>query len=495
LVSRFVNCFFWAVVEHGEPEDIDRYLRVFGPLPGDRQAFRLEALALEAHGMWPEAHKAWKQFIDEVAANSADWPGEIGKRVQALIWARMADNADPAHRHRRGRSGNPLFDLFASHTAPLKPSPEQCLENAIKLAPDRLESYRALFEVYRQENKLNKAKKVGQELLKRFPDHAETLDALGVLCMDTRDYKKAQEFFEKAIQANPLDRNLRIELARSRQRYGLELTVQKKFDQAREQYDEALKNWDGAKTQILCQWAIAEIKADDSARADELIAQALAEPDRRLACRYALVGESVRAKLTAAQKKKIAQNLKDALAQAPTPAEILVLLISAAQQRIIHEGTFHGQKTQEKTILKFLESVQFDAFEEPQMEQIAVALETMQAFKPWMNCLNHARRRFLKNPFFRLSYVDYYLMGSATRQPNIHLAREHLDHARRLVQEMPRGERQQQYLDQIQDKEAIIAKFNARGPSMMDAFSGFFNGGFGPPFEDEDDFYDYEDED
>jgi hypothetical protein len=63
------------------------------------------------------------------------------------------------------------------------------------------------------------------------------------------------------------------------------------------------------------------------------------------------------------------------------------------------------------------------------------------------------------------------------------------------VQEMPRGERQQQYLDQIQDKEAIIAKFNARGPSMMDAFSGFFNGGFGPPFEDEDDFYDYEDED
>ena len=40
--------------------------------------------------------------------------------------------------------------------------------------------------------------------------------------------------------------------------------------------------------------------------------QAQAEPDHRLACGFALVGESVRAKLPAKEKKQIAQDLKTA---------------------------------------------------------------------------------------------------------------------------------------------------------------------------------------
>jgi tetratricopeptide (TPR) repeat protein len=491
FLPRFAQCFYWTVVDHGEPDDLTRYLRIFGAPAEDPHAYRLEALALEARGLWPEAHKVWQNFIGEVEKNSAAWPGQSAKRVQALIWTRMAENAG-LKRTRRSRSGNPLFDLFAAHTAPLKPSAEQCYENAIKLAPDRLESYRALFELYRADNKIAKAKKLGQELLNRFPDHAETMEALGELCMDSKDYRKAQEYFEKAIQANPLDRSLRKDLARAKQNYGLSLTLAGKHDKAHEQYEQALQLWDGSKTSLLCQWAVAELKANNPDRAQELIAQAQAEPDHRLACRYALVGESVRAKLPAKEKKQIAQDLKTALAQAPTPAEILVLLEGAAHQRDTHVEAFHGQKTQEKTILKFLDGITFDAFNETHLMRLCAGLEALDARKPWFKCLNHARRHFLKNPYFRLSYVDYYLTEHS-RDPKTHLAREHLEAAHRLVLEMPRGELQQQYLEQVKECEKVISELNARNPSMRDVMDRFFTD-FGP-YADEDDDFDDDDDD
>ena len=401
----------------------------------------------------------------------------------------MAENASP-HRKRRGKAANPFFAMFAEETGPMKPGAEQCYEKAIKLAPERLESYLALFELYREDHKTAKAQKVGEKLLKRFPEHADTLEALGELCLEDREYKKAQEYFEKSLQANPLDRTLRGKLARARQNFGLALTIAKKYDEARQQYEQSLKLWDGAKTSPLCQWAVAEMKAGNPARASELIAQAQAEPDQRLACRYALVGESVRAKLSAKEKKEIAQELKAALAQTPTPAEILVLIESAAHQRLTHADVFHGQKTQEKTILKFLDQLAFDAFDEPQLERLCTGLMTLQARKPWFNCLNQARRHHLKNVFFRLAFVDYYLTEKNADRKT-HLAQEHLDQARRLVEAIPRGEQQQQLLEQIQEKEEMIAALNAGRPNMFSMMERLF-GGFGPG---DDDFEDFDDDD
>ena len=487
--ARLANVFFWAIVGQGQPEDLDRYLRVFGAPPDDPRVKRLEALALEARGLWPEAHKAWQNFIDQVAGLPQHWPGETGKRVQAIIWARMAENAMP-ERKRKGSSDNPLFDLFANQTGPLKPSAEQCYENAIKLYPDGIGCYHALFELYRDDDKLPKAKKIGQELLKRFPDQAETLEALGELSMDTKEYKKAQEYFEKAMHANPLKRELRILLIRAKRLWALDLTLHGKFDDARARFEEILKLWDAPKTPLLCQWAVCEMKAKNLGRAQELIAQALAEPGFRLTCRFALVAESVRAKLPPKEKKQIAQELKDAFAQAPTPDEIVRLVANAAGQRMIHDEAYHGQKTQEKTVLSFLEGVHFDAFDEMQLQTIAGALKILNARKPWLNCLNHARRRHLKNPLFRLSFADYYLMDQS-RDNKSHLAREHLDAARRLIEEMPRGEQQQQLLDALKDKEEFLGQMGARQGAMLDVLDRLF-GGYGP--EEEEDFEDEGDE-
>ena len=60
---------------------------------------------------------------------------------------------------------------------------------------------------------------------------------------------------------------------------------------------------------------------------------------------------------------------------------------------------------------------------------------------------------------------------------------------------MPRGEEQQQFLEQIKHREELIAEMDARGPSLMDAMGGMF-GNFSPfGDENDDDFYGDEDED
>jgi len=58
------------------------------------------------------------------------------------------------------------------------------------LPPTELEKLSRLVRAVSVSDKIAKAKKLGQELLKRFPDHAETMEALGELCMDTKDYKE-----------------------------------------------------------------------------------------------------------------------------------------------------------------------------------------------------------------------------------------------------------------------------------------------------------------
>src|SRR5260370_42650482 len=123
---------------------------------------------------------------------------------------------------------------------PLKPTPADCFERSIALAPERLEGYLNLFHLHRGSGETVKARKVGQELLKRFPDHAATSEALGDLFLETQEPAKAREYFEKALSANPLERRLHGKLAHARRNLGLTLTLDKKYAAARAEHEAAL---------------------------------------------------------------------------------------------------------------------------------------------------------------------------------------------------------------------------------------------------------------
>src|SRR5262249_47870809 len=56
LLSRLAACFYWSIINHGDPEDIPRYQRVFGAPADDPRFERLSALACEHWGHLDEAH-------------------------------------------------------------------------------------------------------------------------------------------------------------------------------------------------------------------------------------------------------------------------------------------------------------------------------------------------------------------------------------------------------------------------------------------------------
>jgi tetratricopeptide (TPR) repeat protein len=454
LVSRLAHCFFWAIVHHGQPEDVDRYRRVFGPtIASDFEVSRLEALALDRRGLLAEAHAAWREVLGIVERTPQEWPGESAKRLQSLIWMHMGENA--AEQDRVAQQEMPyLFSTVYEKPQPLSPSAAACFEHSIELAPDRLDGYLALFHLYREDGRTAKARKVGEQLLKRFPEHAATSEALGDLYLETQEPARAREYYEKALAANPLERRLRGKLARARQNLGLELTLAGKFDAARAAYEAALALHEGPAAPLLCQCAVLEIRAGHADRAAELTAQAAAGPGQRLAARYTLVSESVRAKLSPAERKRLANELTAALAEPATPAEVLALLEAAAGQRQRQLDAFRGQKTHEKTFLRFLDKIPIRDFSEAELERLCGHLMALDARRPWQKCIDIAERHFPDNPAFPLAQLDFYL---SRREPDSRpwLLTQALDRARALVQRLPR-EAQERYLPILRGRQKQV---------------------------------------
>src|SRR5581483_11819195 len=263
-----------------------------------------------------------------------------------------------------------------------------------------------------------------------------------------------------------------------------ERTLDRAFDAARAEYRAALALWEGPKSPVLCQWAVLEMKAGDAARAEALLAQARAEPGQRLATGYTLLCEAVRAKLPPARRKEFAAAFDAELAQAPAPAETLVLLETAARQRHDRLDAFHGQKTRERNLIKFLETLPLASFDEGQLERLGASLLVLQARKALDHCLRHAEGRFPRNPTFRLLSVDYYLTG---RSPANYcwVMKRQLEHARKAAEALPRGERQQQLLERIRAKEAQVQEVCGSEIDMMGMFNPIFETIFGESFDED----------
>lgn len=487
LAERLARVFYWAVTE-SSPDDLPRYQRVFGRPPGDPQFNRLHALAYDRGGDFEKAHSYWLKYEHEIAADPSRFPDGQATRARALIWLHMGQNAA----HAPGEEEYDRIPWFVRGLAgpprAIKPSAEKCYQTACELAPDLLEPYEALVQYYLEREKDKKAEQAARKLLKHFPEHVPTLEGLAKICAKKDDQDAALALYERALRANPLDRELREDVATAHLACARLRAVEKEFDLARRQIEAALALRGGTPDlQHLCRSAAVELKAGEDARAEELLTQA-----RQLASgttvSYVMMCEAARLKLPPRDKKRFEGEFAAGLAAPPSTEAAAELAEEAAAISLAPEYT--GRKTHEKKAMTYLEKARRENFTREQLHLICDSLLRMGSIRLVRWYLGPAQEKFPKDPHFPyFMAISYYLQKEPEDLPAWKV-RLLLEKAEKLARKGPQTDDVKVMLEDIGERLKDLGAYDPFSVIGGMFGRGTFDFGPGDDFDGDDDFED-----
>jgi tetratricopeptide (TPR) repeat protein len=479
LVKRLSTCLYWSILETG-PDDMHRYQRVFGAPPEDPHLNRLQALAYERGHDLAEAHKFWQKYEKDIANLPGVFPADHADRARALVWLHMGQNAASIPSGKVLKRLPRFLREMEDQPRPLNPPADKCFQHSLELAPDQLEAHAALFNYHLREERDATALKIGQALLKRFPNHLPTLETMAEVHQKREENTQALDLLLRALKNNPLDRDLRFRVSIAHMLVAREHTLKKKFEDARTHYQAALNFADDRnyRATILGRWAAAEIKADDLPRSEELLQQTRSLSDSKLLITYLMLTEVHRLKLDKKYKAQYDKELKDGLAAPATGADAAAVadwMVGLLKSDV----TYTGQKTHTKSILTYADKVIKDwDLTEAQAESLCRALLALAERRRSLTRLfEKAENVFPNNPYF-----PYLAAMREMRQGpyfNTWYVRARLEEARHRAQALPPDDKKKELLD-------LITK-GLQGLEVMNPFNSFF-GSF--DFFGEDDEYD-----
>jgi len=486
LVPPLAACFFWTMVDNGQPEDALRYQRVFGAPADDPKLARLRALLFEHMRELQEAHACWQEFEREVSENRTAWPEAIASHVRALVWWRMGQNAASIPDEEQLRDLPPFLKGSPYRPKPLMPSAEECFRKSLELNPNQLVTHEALFQYHFARANARKAEQAARRLLEHFPDHVPTLEALADLLNNRGDHAGALGLLQHAVKINPLDRKLRSQISTVHLFHARSHAENGRFDQARAEYQAAQSYGDRTdEFSVQCKWAACEFKAGAPDRAEELLHQAQTQSGSNLTVAYTMLIETIRLKLPRALKSRFEGAFKSGLAEPPTAREAVQLAQTATSHRIAGIS-YHGQKTHEKKVLAYVDRARQLVFTEDQLEELAQALVKLQALKQLRQVATRGQQEFSQNPIFYLLEAEGYYSKGPFNFPGWKV-RPLLARARELVMALPPGERRERILEKISQRQemARVGGFFS-SPDLMGAFEEFLErGGYGMDEDDE----------
>jgi tetratricopeptide (TPR) repeat protein len=482
FVPRLGMCFYWAIANLGGPENVPRYLRAFGPPADDPKCLRLGALACERCGNFEEAHKFWQQYAARIVEDTERWPGETGKRAQALIWLRMGRNAVSVPDLNLDRFPK-LPEFLRNHPdrpKPLSPSAEHCFKQSINLAPDLLPAHEGLVEYHKDREQFSKAEKAARRLLKEFPDHGRINQELAELLRKQGNYAEAVECYQRALAQHPLDGKLRKEVGTAHLLNARSFIQSSRLNEARGEFCRALEFDDADEWPILCTWAACEFKAGAAAQAEELLGRAAAKGGSPLGIALALHIEAVRLKSAKPLKTRFQTELQERLAGEPSPAYAVSAIHILALNRA-EAIKYTGQKTLEKNVLSYVAKIQRTAFSEDQLVTVCEAMLTLHALRPARSLCKWAAKRFRRSAMFPLLEAESYIVHGMPTSTGFDAAQHLLADALDRSHAMPLGEAQSRIRERISALQKLLEPLNG-GP--MGLFQNILDA-FGDQFEDD----------
>jgi tetratricopeptide (TPR) repeat protein len=467
ILPQLAYCFYWQMVEQGVPEDRGRYERLFGRPADDPDFHRLAALITELIPEYETAHAAWQEYEFGMAANRPQWPENEARLARAMIWLRMGQNAE-----RWEGLAETMGDVFKGAPLPritagqLKPPAAECYRRAAELAPDWIEPQAAIFAVLRKRAKSGAAIAAGHKLLRQFPDHQPTLEALAELHLENGDSATATEMLQRALSGSPLSGALRHKLGNACLRLGVRKSEVGDLAAARGAFESAAGLVQKGRTvYVYGHWAAYEYKAGDSARAEQLRALASTTEDAGPVLAALLFAEAVRLKLPKPVKSRLETEFKQAVAAPATPAAAAGL--AALFAHYLEDGfSYHGQKAHQKKILAVVEGARGMTFTERQMRILSAALARLKAKRLLAQFCGRWRQEFPKSPWPAYWEMESFLGASPDYWP-LWRVKPLLEQARHRADKMPQGE----------ERDALLNALDARARQFHDLnpFSALFD--------------------
>ena len=361
LVTRIAHCFYGAILRQGEPQDMNRYRRVFQAPSDDPQFLKLEALILEQLNDQEIATDHWHKYEQWLEKNPPGWPPDLVRWVRAIILLRIAAILE-------NREYSPEFvpedfdkidvsDSFRSFfnsrsrrsnrpdTNSRQPEfPIAIYKQAAELTPEwELPILQALTRLIQTEQ-WPKAEQMARWALQRQSGSVKLLDRLVTILTKQDKYSESLDIQLQLLAKNPLDRSLRIAVAQKTVALARLLLHQQRFRETLEllERQENLCQEHTADSLYSLRAVIAQRQGQKN-DAERFRAKAIAQPDHHYSGRFLLSVDAILAKLKPAERRLLELDLAESLAQPEfTPASFR-LYFQAASQLTQLQISYRGQ--------------------------------------------------------------------------------------------------------------------------------------------------------
>jgi tetratricopeptide (TPR) repeat protein len=336
-----------------------------------------------------------------------------------------------------------------------------------------LAPYEALVQFHLERDHSAKTERAARDLLERFPDHAATLEVLSDCCQKGGETAQALHLMQRALHANPLDRRLRLRVARAHAQHARTLILVGQFEEARRELQSVAafeEDFGGALGALR---AVLEFKAKNATAAEEALTQAAQVYRPPLVLAFLMLVEATRVKLPPALKKRFDQDFKSGLAASPD-AQAAIGLLRYLVALDDDEVSYLGQKTHRKKIIDYAVRAAEDETTDDRCAQIVALLIDLEAYRQATGLARKAQYEFQDNAFF-----PYFEAVALLRDPKQGVrawrVEALLNEADHRAKRIPADDKMRALLEQIQERRREAAEadpFGAMFDRILDTDEG-----------------------
>ncbi len=468
LVRRIADVLYAKILVDGLPQDAGRFAANFPCPADDPRANRLKAIIAQrtdddGDGL-PEAIEGWLAYEQDIAKSPTAFPEPAGSLARALVWEQL---------------GKLIGDARAGFVVPKHiPKSDDCYRKSIALAPGRVKPHQYLLDELKGDPKKRKlAIAAAKKLVAEFPDHATTWEYLGDALLEDKKPDDAIDAFRSALKGDPMRRDLRRKLADAVWAKGVKLATPAarvksapKPEKYRPILEEAIRYTEGNLSARYGAWVVLETRLGHVDVARDLLVKAESQPHQRVALPLALHAAALLdKKLPEEVRGEFAARWEATFDQKATPDEMM-----AALETLLHfdSKALRGKREIVESILPKLTNKPLEKLDEAHLLKIGHQLVALKMTPQARKIVDHARKRFPKNPSFLLLEYDIYTKGpgSGGQRYGNWKSRDLLVKARALALALPR-ETQERIIKEIESRESELGRL----PDFDSLFGGFFD--------------------